>query len=377
MPRDRAGSGGDPPRRRRTPSRAIKQAVIDAAGGDDALADDDPRRLGAQPDRPARLPRRCRRWRPDRDGRPDRDAHRPISARPAISRSPTAPLEWRGWMREHAHRGALPAAGSRRARRRRRRRHRPHRRPSSRGGTGAVDAAGHHPHRAGGDRAGARPAALELPLRARARLDAARRRRSARRRRRRAGDQSRRSSRRCSSAPTTRATAELRWRNIPLVTRWSPLRKFWQRKNGDVRHRAHQGVARGRSLGTAALVPPGTAPKRSSPSARSLFRRYPATVVYLYPDGRPTWDAARRRPTDLTSAARRPTFTGTIGHGHHLLRFPGAAARRSRTHWVVLEEPPAGYRFYHKPMVAAEPGVPADSRIELRLPTIRGAGARA
>ena len=30
------------------------------------------------------------------------------------------------------------------------------------------------------------------------------------------------------------ATAELRWRNIPLVTRWSPLRKFWERKANDV-----------------------------------------------------------------------------------------------------------------------------------------------
>ena len=84
----------------------------------------------------------------------------------------------------------------------------------------------------------------------------------------------------------------------------------------------------------------------------SLFRRYPATVVYLYPaDG----ELGRRplRTTTLDSPTRKaPTFTGTIGKDITFFGFavpPAAAA----THWVVLEEPPAGYRFYHRPGTAA------------------------
>ncbi len=38
-------------------------------------------------------------------------------------------------------------------------------------------------------------------------------------------------------------TAELRWRNVPLTTRWSPLRKFWQRAGSRVRHPADQELA--------------------------------------------------------------------------------------------------------------------------------------
>jgi len=30
------------------------------------------------------------------------------------------------------------------------------------------------------------------------------------------------------------ALGELRWRNMPIATRWSPLRKFWQRKGGEM-----------------------------------------------------------------------------------------------------------------------------------------------
>src|SRR5690606_24650822 len=78
-----------------------------------------------------------------------------------------------------------------------------------------------------------------------------------------------------------------------------------------------------------------------------LFRRYPATVVYLYPASGgwqpPGADAALEGPPKRQD----PVFTGTIGDDITFFGFkvpPEALA----THWVVLEEPPAGYRFFHK-----------------------------
>jgi len=52
------------------------------------------------------------------------------------------------------------------------------------------------------------------------------------------------------------ATAELRWRNVPLVTRWSPLRKFWQRKANDVDILPIKTWPDAAPLGSAAIVPP-------------------------------------------------------------------------------------------------------------------------
>jgi hypothetical protein len=45
--------------------------------------------------------------------------------------------------------------------------------------------------------------------------------------------------------------------------------------------------------------------------------------------------------------ARRiaPTFAGTVGDDVVFFGFPVAPAALA-THWVVLEEPPSGYRFY-------------------------------
>ena len=53
------------------------------------------------------------------------------------------------------------------------------------------------------------------------------------------------------------ATAELRWRNIPLVTRWSPLRKFWERKANDVDILPIKSWPDIAPFGDVALMPPG------------------------------------------------------------------------------------------------------------------------
>ena len=148
------------------------------------------------------------------------------------------------------------------------------------------------------------------------------------------------------------AVAELRWRNIPLVSRWSPLRKFWQRASGEFDIVPIRTWPQATTLGAAALTPDGRTAEAVVAFRTSLFRRYPATIVYLYPATPgflPPPAAAGLDPAKHVP----PTFRGTIGPDITFFGFklpPEALA----THWVVLEEPPAGYRFYHK---AASPPI--------------------
>lgn len=145
-------------------------------------------------------------------------------------------------------------------------------------------------------------------------------------------------------------TAELRWRNVPLVSRWSPLRKFWQRAANEFDILPIKSWPAASALGSADLVPNGRSAEAVVVFRTSLFRRYPATVVYLYPAA-PGW--AKPDPsTSLDGAKIAPTFTGTIGKDITYFGFPVPPAGLA-THWVVLEEPPAGYRFYQEPKVAA------------------------
>jgi hypothetical protein len=148
------------------------------------------------------------------------------------------------------------------------------------------------------------------------------------------------------------ATAELRWRNVPLVTRWSPLRKFWQRAASEFDILPIKSWLPSTPLGDTALVPEGRTAEAVVAFRTSLFRRYPATVVYLYPAA-PNWapppDAAK-----LSDNWSQPTFVGTIGDDVTFFGFklpPDALLN----HWIVLEEPPAGYRFYQSPQ-QQEPG---------------------
>jgi hypothetical protein len=141
------------------------------------------------------------------------------------------------------------------------------------------------------------------------------------------------------------ATAELRWRNLPLVSRWSPLRKFWQRAGGELDVVPIREWPGAEPLGAPSLAD-GRGPEAVVVFRTPLFRRYPATVVYLYRAA-----AAWTPPPDnvpLLAADRiDPTFTGTIGGDITFFGFP-VPPEDLTTHWVVLEEPPAGYRFYSK-----------------------------
>jgi hypothetical protein len=145
-------------------------------------------------------------------------------------------------------------------------------------------------------------------------------------------------------------TAELRWRNIPMACRWSPLRKFWQRTGGRFDIEPIRGWPLSAGLDSTVLGGPG--PEAVVAFRTTLFRRYPNTVVYIYPaenDFTPPAEGAVLAPSQINPPVpgrEDPTFTGTIGTDITFFGFavePAALAH----YWVVLEEPPAGYRFYH------------------------------
>jgi hypothetical protein len=105
-------------------------------------------------------------------------------------------------------------------------------------------------------------------------------------------------------------------------------------------------------------VPPGPTAEAVVVFRTSLFRRYPATVVYLSP-ATPPWVPP---PANAALKAEKPTFTGTIGNDITFFGF-ALPPEALLDHWVVLEEPPAGYRFYHDPPSppAAAPGLAGSS----------------
>lgn len=163
-----------------------------------------------------------------------------------------------------------------------------------------------------------------------------------------------------------RATGELRWRNLPVVTGWTPLRRFWNRigKAGT----ANEGpltdidgivdIAKlranasdwlrwpaGSRLGDPSHLPD---PTRGANFVvllhTTLFHRYPATVCRLVVarkvGGTPNWNV----DPDPTLALD-PTFKGHIGPDVTFFGFP-VDPQAGRGHWVVIEESPPGYRFW-------------------------------
>ena len=126
-----------------------------------------------------------------------------------------------------------------------------------------------------------------------------------------------------------------------------------------------------RELGNTDLADGGRGAEAVVAFRTPLFRRYPATVVYLYPA-----DATWQPPPDDTALAgppqrKDPTFTGTIGDDITFFGFAVAPAALA-THWVVLEEPPAGYRFAHKDNVPPPcPDLPDTNSANLRLQPLR------
>lgn len=155
-----------------------------------------------------------------------------------------------------------------------------------------------------------------------------------------------------------RALGELRWRNLPLVTGWTPLRRFWQRiddaGNGPATDiRPVLDILNPPSPGTpvwtdtSALGAPSHAVGLEAQLVvilhTELFRRYPATIVYLMnnPGGTATWQDDVDK---LSTPKIWPNLTGTLHPELVFFGFP-VPPSAGKDHWLVLEEPPPGFRF--------------------------------
>jgi hypothetical protein len=150
----------------------------------------------------------------------------------------------------------------------------------------------------------------------------------------------------------TQALGELRFRNIPIVTAATPMRQFWSRVSADGTGYGDDilgvvGWPAGSELGSTAHQPAAVAASADLVLVMRtpLFRRYPRTLVYLVPavitGGDPDWAA-----DPDTTQRLLPIFQGTISTDITFFGFdldPGLAAK----HWVVLEEPSHGVRFYN------------------------------
>lgn len=152
---------------------------------------------------------------------------------------------------------------------------------------------------------------------------------------------------------------ELRWRNMPIAPRWSPLRKFWQRAGGRLDIAPIKNWPAAAGFGAPQLEPAGNPGTEAVVVFRTtLFRRYPSTVVYLYRDN--DWVPPPNGQPLLDADKRFPTFTGSIGPDVTFFGFP-VPPEELKNHWVVLEEPPGGYRFYNsRDNVAVPAGATAD-----------------
>lgn len=154
---------------------------------------------------------------------------------------------------------------------------------------------------------------------------------------------------------------ELRFRNLPIISGWTPMRTFWDRANP------------GTSAVDDDILEIASWPDKSAfgsrlhqaPSAASadfvvlfntsLFREYPGTLVYLVPaprrsraDSGPDWAAE-----PIFSAALFPSFQGQLASERVFFGFdidPALVLQR----WVVLEETVKGRRFWN---AAAGPAV--------------------
>ncbi|MGH2714813.1 MAG: hypothetical protein ACRDM7_13190 [Thermoleophilaceae bacterium] len=146
--------------------------------------------------------------------------------------------------------------------------------------------------------------------------------------------------------------AELRWRNLRAATGCTPLRVFWERANTGTGARVDDivgiaGWSDSSQLGAPSHRPGGAAARDLVVVVRGqLFLRYPRTLVYLVSA---LHGGVANFGLDPAAGATRllPTFQGRIGTDVTFFGFQGLPAASVGDHWVVFEEPPAGFRFYN------------------------------
>ena len=175
-----------------------------------------------------------------------------------------------------------------------------------------------------------------------------------------------------------RALGELRWRNLPIVAGWTPLRRFWHRIDDagsgpavdirpvlDILAPPAPGAAIWTDesvLGAAQHQRDGAGPRLVILLHTELFRRYPTTLVYLLPNpgGTQTW---QQNVEAIATVPVWPNLTGSFNAELVYFGFP-LPPEAGADHWLVLEEPPPGYRF----------NVPTDEQLaELADPDISAA----
>ncbi|MEU5948765.1 hypothetical protein ABZ793_24840 [Micromonospora sp. NPDC047465] len=148
----------------------------------------------------------------------------------------------------------------------------------------------------------------------------------------------------------TQLLGELRWRNIPVATGCTPLRVFWSRADTGTGARVDDITGIGNwpddsGLGTPAHRPAGASGRDLVVVIKGrLFLRYPATVVYLVTaEHAGTVDFGQDPPAGAVRVL--PSFQGRIGTDVTFFGFQGFDPADVLRHWLVFEEPPAGYRF--------------------------------
>jgi hypothetical protein len=161
----------------------------------------------------------------------------------------------------------------------------------------------------------------------------------------------------------TQLLGELRWRNIPIATGCTPMRRFWDRTDTSTGDRRDDivGVASWTStspLGDPTHLAAGATGRELVIAVRGeLLLRYPTTLVYLQ-SAIPAGAAVANFHVDPADSAVRilPGFRGRIGADVSFFGFPAVGAAALADHWLVLEEPPAGYKFANDSQTDASTG---------------------
>jgi hypothetical protein len=156
---------------------------------------------------------------------------------------------------------------------------------------------------------------------------------------------------------------ELRWRNIPIASGSTLLRRFWDRADPASGLPAADlaGVdafVADADLGDPRNLAPGTAASDLVIVVRGeLLRRYPTTLVYLRTAVHPPASAPDFGQDPDDAAARvLPAFHGSLGADLSFFGFAGVASTDLAAQWLVFEEPPAGYRFANNMSTVASAG---------------------
>jgi hypothetical protein len=161
----------------------------------------------------------------------------------------------------------------------------------------------------------------------------------------------------------TQLLGELRWRNIPVATGCTLIRRFWDRADTSTGERADDivGVAswtEASALGDPTHRAQGATGRELVIAVRGdLLLRYPTTLVYLQ-SAVPAGATAPNFDIDPDDVAVRvfPGFRGRIGADVSFFGFPAFDATALADHWLVFEEPPAGYRFANDVSTTATTG---------------------